>query len=536
MGHIVIDRTADPQRDGGEPRSGNDAHGHARTGSAGTTREASGRAFSQQRDGEPYAVPTRDVERRRAAIEGSDGGRLTDGAAWTVGPPTHATSAPDTSTTDASAKGDDLRSGHKRRGGKRRRRRGKARTAARIEENKGAQQFEEGAAGRSAADPTAPATVVSETDADRLAQSDFAHAHDRPPGKHPPVRPRTGWRSPHARNSGPLYAALDLGTNNCRLLIATPGRRGQFRVVDAFSRIVKLGEGLGATEALDDAAMDRAVEALKACAGKMEGRKIRRRRLIATEACRRATNGDEFISRVRSEAGLPLEIIDRRTEARLAVAGCASLVDRRARGVVLFDIGGGSTEIALLDMSDGTNRPPERSIVGWTSLPVGVVTLSERYAGQEITPDLFARMVDDVAAMLNAFGDRNRLKRHSRHRYFHLLGTSGTVTTLAGIHLALPRYDRRRVDGLWMNADEIDTVQDRLIHSTYAERRANPCIGTDRADFVLAGSAILEAIRREWPAERLRVADRGLREGMLSDMMVSDNAWALARRSGGRAH
>ena len=335
---------------------------------------------------------------------------------------------------------------------------------------------------------------------------------------------------------GPLYAALDLGTNNCRLLIATPGRRGQFRVVDAFSRIVKLGEGLGATNALDPDAMDRAVEALKACAAKLAGRTIRRRRLIATEACRRAANGGEFIERVRAEAGIALEVIDRRTEAHLAVAGCASLVDRRARGVVLFDIGGGSTEVALLDLAGGANRSPGRSIAGWTSLPVGVVTLSERYGGVEVTPSVFEAMVNDVSEMLGRFEHRNRLRRHQRHRHFHLLGTSGTVTTLAGIHLALPRYDRRRVDGLWMTANEVDAVQDALVGSTYAQRRANPCIGSDRADLVLAGSAILEAIRREWPAERLRVADRGLREGMLSDMMTSDDAWSRARQHGGGAH
>ena len=307
-------------------------------------------------------------------------------------------------------------------------------------------------------------------------------------------------------------------------------------MVDAFSRIVKLGEGLDATNTLDGGAMDRAVEALKTCGEKLAGRSIRRRRLIATEACRRAVNGAEFIARVRDEAGLALEVIDRRTEAHLAVAGCASLVDRNARAVVLFDIGGGSTELALLDLSSGSHRTPERSIVGWTSMPVGVVTLSERYSGHEMTPALFERMVEDVSEMLGEFRQRHRLRRHQKHRNFHLLGTSGTVTTLAGIYLGLPRYDRRQVDGLWMMSKEVDEVQDALVHSTYAERRAHPCIGTDRADLVLAGSAILEAIRREWPAERLRVADRGLREGMLSDMMVSDDAWALAhrqRRGGG---
>ena len=339
---------------------------------------------------------------------------------------------------------------------------------------------------------------------------------------------RSGARSSGrpARGGTPSYAALDLGTNNCRLLIATPLRGGRFKVVDSFSRIVRLGQGLGRSNRLDDDAMERTLTALRLCAAKMNGRPIRRRRMIATEACRRALNGSKFINRVSAETGLKLEIIDRRTEAHLAVAGCASLIDRQARGVVLFDIGGGSTEVALLDLTGPRERPASRSIAAWNSFPVGVVTLSERYGGRVVTPDLFDEMVDYVTELLATFGGRHRLKRFVGTRHFHLLGTSGTVTTLAGLHLELPHYDRRRVDGLWMHAEALDRVQGKLLESTFEERRASPCIGTERADLVLAGCAILEAIRRMWPSERLRVADRGLREGMLSDMMVSDDAWS----------
>ena len=335
-----------------------------------------------------------------------------------------------------------------------------------------------------------------------------------------------------SRQDEPAYAALDLGTNNCRLLIATPTRGRHFRVVDAFSRIVRLGQGLGRTDALDEGAMDRAVAALRQCALKLNGRPIRRRRLIATEACRRAINGAGFIARVRAETGLVLEVVDRKTEAHLAVAGCSSLIDRDARGVVLFDIGGGSTEIALLDLTGPHRHSPARSIAAWTSLPVGVVTLSERFGGREVNPALFEEMTRSVLGMIEGFGGRNRLRRTVGTRRFHLLGTSGTVTTLAGLHLGLERYDRRRVDGLWMSADDIERTQDALVNSSFAERRRSPCIGSDRADLVLAGCAILEAIRRTWPSDRLRVADRGLREGMLSDMMVSDDAWNRSRERG----
>lgn len=329
-----------------------------------------------------------------------------------------------------------------------------------------------------------------------------------------------------------LYAALDLGTNNCRLLIAQPTRPGQFRVVDAFSRIVRLGEGLGASGRLSDDAMDRAVEALRVCAAKLEARRIRRMRLIATEACRAAGNGEAFLERVTRETGLRLEIIDRETEARLAVSGCASLVEADTRSVVLFDIGGGSSEIAVIRL--GRHRDHARlanNITHWTSLPVGVVTLSERHGGRDVTPAVFDSMVEEVAAMLARFDcpPVPGAEGGAIPEDFHLLGTSGTVTTLAGVHLGLSRYDRRRVDGVWLSDAEVTAMQAQLLSWDFAGRAANPCIGPDRADLVLAGCAILEAIRRRWPSRRMRVADRGLREGLLTDMMTDDGVW---RRSG----
>lgn len=328
----------------------------------------------------------------------------------------------------------------------------------------------------------------------------------------------------------PVFAALDLGTNNCRLLVAVPTRHGQFRVIDAFSRIVRLGEGLTATGRLGQAAMDRAVEALKVCGEKLRNRKIRKARLIATEACRAAENGVEFLDRVERESGLKLEIIDRQTEARLAVSGCGSLVERDTQGVVLFDIGGGSSEIALIDLTGHRSPRLANHIVSWTSLPVGVVSLAERFGGRTVTRKTFAAMVEDVAARLKSFDGRDRLAHVLASPKFHLLGTSGTVTTLAGVHLELERYDRRRVDGLWMDRQSVDRMVEKLVGWDFQQRVANPCIGADRADLVLAGCAILEAIRGVWPSERLRVADRGLREGILSELMADDGVW----RSDGR--
>lgn len=351
------------------------------------------------------------------------------------------------------------------------------------------------------------------------------------------IRGRAGAESLGAEQRGEkfsyvndLYAALDLGTNNCRLLIAQPTRPGQFRVVDAFSRIVRLGEGLGTSRRLSQDAMDRAVEALRICATKLANRPIRRMRLIATEACRAADNGEEFLARVIAETGLELEIIDRETEARLAVSGCSSLVGREARSVVLFDIGGGSSEIAVIRIDDSRSSRLANHITHWTSLPVGVVTLSERHGGRDVTPDVFSAMVTEVEGMLAGF-DCPPLAAFRRQgaEDFHLIGTSGTVTTLAGVHLDLPRYDRRKVDGLWLSDAEVSAMQAKLLSWDFAGRAANPCIGPDRADLVLAGCAILEAIRRRWPSQRMRVADRGLREGLLTDMMADDGVWRRVR-------
>ncbi|MGQ3673276.1 Ppx/GppA phosphatase family protein [Xanthobacter sp. TB0136] len=349
-----------------------------------------------------------------------------------------------------------------------------------------------------------------------------------------PTRPR--WRrgnrpAPSAQvSASPIYAAIDLGTNNCRLLVARPTSRG-FRVVDAFSRIVRLGEGLTNSGRLCDEAMARATVALDICASKMHMRGVTRARIIATEACRSAGNGEEFCAQVQKRTGLVLEVVDRRTEAGLAAAGCAPLVDPHSEGAVLFDIGGGSTEVVWLGRRGaGDDGPPRARVRSWVSLPVGVVSLSERYGGERVSRDVFRRMVLEVRGMLEGVREEWGVRRCDR---IHLLGTSGTVTTVAGIHLGLERYDRMRVDGAWLRTHDVEGVIDRLMDMSFDERVSNPCIGAQRADLVLAGCAIMEAIRAVFPAERLRVADRGLREGMLVQLMRADGAW---RRPQGSAH
>jgi len=379
--------------------------------------------------------------------------------------------------------------------------------------------------------PDAAFTEVHVSGTTRPANSPEHVAADRNHDEQGNNRSRDSrFRNNHRRPSN-AYAALDLGTNNCRLLIAVPQERGGFRVIDGFSRIVRLGEGLSQTGRLSQEAMDRSVEALKICAGKLNNRRIRRQRLIATEACRQASNGAEFLERVKRESGLELEIVTRETEARLATEGCGSLMDRKSDAAVLFDIGGGSSELILVSNAGARKKRISERIAAWTSLPMGVVTLSERFGGQNVSRKVFDDMVSEVMTHINAFEERKALKAAFAHGRVHLLGTSGTVTTLAGIHLKLPRYDRKRVDGIWLRDDEIDRVIDKLLSMSYEERSRNPCIGTERADLVLAGCAILNAIRQTWPANRLRVADRGLREGLLAEMMSLDGIGSRVRRN-----
>ena len=335
-----------------------------------------------------------------------------------------------------------------------------------------------------------------------------------------------------------VYGALDLGTNNCRLLLARPSRRG-FRVVDAFSRIIRLGEGVGQTGRLSEPAMARTLEALKVCAGKLGRAKVRRARLVATEACRVAENGREFLDRVHDKLGLEIEILTRETEARLAVSGSAALIDQSCDYVLVFDIGGGSSELILLDLTRrsrhrdrrfGGRLDAQHCMVAWTSLPIGVVTLAERFGGRHVTAHDFEAMVAEAERLLIAFEAQHKLAERVAGRRMHMLGTSGTVTTMAGIQLGLKRYDRNRVDGCWLNVEEVRGVTADLLGRSYEQRIAEPCIGRDRADLVLAGCAILEAILRMWPCERLRVADRGLREGILTTLMLEDGVFAPARR------
>ncbi len=313
----------------------------------------------------------------------------------------------------------------------------------------------------------------------------------------------------------PVFAALDLGTNNCRLLIAKPAPGGGFRVIDAFSRIVRLGEGLSRNDCLSDPAMERTIAALRVCGSKIERRGVTAARAVGTEACRRAANCGDFVATVERETGIALEIISSEEEGRLALAGCASLLERSPPFALVFDIGGGSTELMWLALEPG--RPPR--VLDQISIRCGVIGLTEEFGGPEVTPAMYDRMVDAVADAIAPFEARNRIERRVAAGQVQMLGTSGTVTTLAGVHLGLGRYDRRAVDGSYLRIDHARSVIGHLIGLDFDGRARHPCIGHDRADLVIAGCAVLDALCNVWPVERLRIADRGLREGILVDLI-----------------
>ncbi|MBU4239043.1 MAG: Ppx/GppA family phosphatase [Alphaproteobacteria bacterium] len=364
-----------------------------------------------------------------------------------------------------------------------------------------------------------------------MPETDDARPRD---ARSPSRLPNAGRRDGAANGAGtsgrdaPVYGALDLGTNNCRLLIARPSRDG-FRVVDSFSRIVRLGEGLSRTGRLDPRAMDRAYDALALCADRIVRKGVESVRLsaVATQACRAAENGAEFIDRVRKGTGLRLRIIDPAEEARLAVEGCLNLIDPKAEAVLIIDVGGGSTELSWLKREDA-----DWKTTAWMSAPLGVVTLAERHPEPEgAAEDWYEAMVNDMGAAIAAGGieDAAMMELFLADRA-HLVGTSGAITSLAGIHLNLPRYNRDRVDGLWMTRSECEAAAERLKALGPDGRAREACIGPDRADLVLAGAAILEAIQRAWPSERVRVADRGLREGLLLQQMREDKKPPKRRR------
>ena len=346
---------------------------------------------------------------------------------------------------------------------------------------------------------------------------------------------------PRADGSPDLYAALDLGTNSCRMLIAAP-EGGGFRVVDSFSKSVQLGAGLERSGRLSRGSMTRTIQALRICQQKLKRHRVQKMRLVATEACRRAENGRDFMKRVHQETGLKLSIIAPEEEARLAVISCAPLVNKKTEHLLVVDIGGGSTELVWIDLSgvpradrikaimglslrgENLDATDEAKVIDWISVPLGVATLRDQFTDVDDDAARFALMSWFFEEQLADFAPYHDTEKHDR---FQIVGTSGTVTTVAASHLGLKRYDRTKVDGLRMTSDEIDTVIRGYLSLGPNGRRSDPRIGQDRQALIMSGAAILQALMRCWPTDRLSVADRGLREGLLYAQMNTEGVLDL---------
>ncbi len=315
------------------------------------------------------------------------------------------------------------------------------------------------------------------------------------------------------------YAAIDLGTNNCRMLVAQPNHNG-FRIIDSFSRIVRLGEGVSASGRLNENAIERTISALGVCKSKMRRAGVNKARCVTTEACRRADNSGEFLKRVHAELGIELEAISAKEEAELTLIGCAPLLAEVRPHALVFDIGGGSTEAVWIDMN-ASNGP---TAIDMVSLPHGVVTLSEDYPGGTGTDGAFEEIVARIDEGLAAFDERNKISETISKGMVQMLGTSGTVTTLGALHLELPRYDRSKIDGLVLSFEDINKTISMIDNMSVENRMKHPCIGAKRGDLMMSGCAILEAVTRRWSAGKLVVADRGIREGILISLMSEDSA------------
>lgn len=328
--------------------------------------------------------------------------------------------------------------------------------------------------------------------------------------------------SPHKPGRLPVIAAIDLGTNSCRLLVARI--EGQsFRVIDSFSRVVRLGEGLQATNMLTDEAIERTIEALKICKTKINQNNVEIVRAVTTEACRRAQNSDILVQRVQNEIGITLEVITPNEEARLALSGCAGILNSRIPYAIAFDIGGGSTEVMWLNINEPRRlhrrRFPVIEVLDCISLPYGVVTLSDYYNSKERGSNIYQEIRKEISTRLIEFSHKNGIYNQLEKRRLQMIGTSGTVTTLAAINMGLERYDRRLIDGVFLDVSDIHNICKSIVEMSVEERSQHPCIGMGRSDLVIMGTAILEGICDTWPVQKLRVADRGVREGILMELL-----------------
>lgn len=336
-------------------------------------------------------------------------------------------------------------------------------------------------------------------------------------------------RSPGAQTTPQRHAVIDLGTNNCRMLIADslvsayrgpsrlPHSAQRFHIVDSFSKVVRLGEGLARSNQLSEAAMQRTLAALTTCAARIRAQGVSQVRAVATEACRRASNGAQFVAEVQRVTGLTLDIISSEEEARLGLDACAPLLSSRFQHALVYDIGGGSTEVSFLQVpARGSYR-----LISTASLPYGVVTLAEDPNAH------YEDIVRSVGARIRKLAFFAQVGAALSAGQVQFVGMSTTVTTLAALSKGLKRYNRNLIDGSRLKVSEMQQQIYRLRDIALRKDPMPSTIGRGRTDLVLPGCAVLEGIVSAWSFRATDVADRGLREGLLATLLAETQPKAV---------
>lgn len=317
-------------------------------------------------------------------------------------------------------------------------------------------------------------------------------------------------------------AAIDLGTRNCRLIIAKH-HGGQIEIVDLFSRFVCLGEGVAQSRRLGRKAMERTITVLKQCAKRLSHYPNVVFSGVTTDAVRRAENAQSFLRRVARETGLKLEMIDEKEEAYYEVLGCARVLDMRKKRHIIFDIGGGSSEIILCSL----DQEKRVRIDEMLSLPYGVVNLYESV--DKLTFTSYTSIVEEVQNLCRRFLVAHLGDLASQDvSAFQVIGTSGTTTTVAAMHHNLKMYDRERVDGTSLCFEDVQKVIHYVQSLSPAERRSNAFCGHVEDDLVLTGFAILEGILRAVPCMYFTVTDAGVRDGLIRTLAYGADATRIS--------
>jgi exopolyphosphatase/guanosine-5'-triphosphate,3'-diphosphate pyrophosphatase len=331
----------------------------------------------------------------------------------------------------------------------------------------------------------------------------------------------------------------------------------RLKVIDSFAKIISLGEGIKQTGVLSEEAIERTIVALRACKKKLDSHRIYKMRAVATEACRQASNTKSLIERVNSEIGVDLEVISPQEEARLVLKGCSGVISDEKNYGILMDIGGGSTEVVWLKINKGMTRPTI-SVIDSISLPFGVVTISDTYTHSKNNQEIYTVLRKNILSTIDTFMKKNNIRTNFSKGDVQVITSSGTTTTLGSLTLGLSTYDRSSVDGKDFSSKKIVEVGEELLSRYLSSTPTTVKLGKEknfitnkffdhvldksseefkifaynRMGLLAAGVVIINSILESIGDCLVRIADRGVREGILYDLMDSlrtgqSNSWNM---------